>query len=187
MSITVEWRFLIQYRQRARNSRTFSNGFLPWPLRTEISPVSLNLFTILLTVDGDRPRFFAILRWDTLFFNWQTILSRSSALRGEPRPILAEKGRVVSTVLWRFSLMDQSPPPPPSSFLSSFLPPFFIGSSQTVASVALPPPTEPECGQNVVNTNDVCPVCVFTIILLIILNKSRLLIRNAELKTFSRY
>lgn len=110
MSITVEWRFLIQYRQRARNSRTFSNGFLPWPLRTEISPVSLNLFTILLTVDGDRPRFFAILRWDTLFFNWQTILSRSSALRGEPRPILAEKGRVVSTVLWRFSLMDQSPP-----------------------------------------------------------------------------
>ena len=53
-------------------SRAFSSSFRPWPLGTEISPVSLNLFTILWTVDGKGPKFFAILHWVTLSLNWQT-------------------------------------------------------------------------------------------------------------------
>ena len=61
MSIMVAWRFLKQYLLRARWSHIFNSGFRPWPLRTEISPDSLNLFTILWTVDGETPKFFAIL------------------------------------------------------------------------------------------------------------------------------
>ena len=53
-------------------SGAFSSNFCPWPLCTEISPVSLNLFGILWTVDGERPTFFAILHWETcLWTDWQ--------------------------------------------------------------------------------------------------------------------
>ena len=52
MSIMVAWWFLKQYRLRARWSPTFSSGFRPWPLHTEISPDSVNLFTILWTVNN---------------------------------------------------------------------------------------------------------------------------------------
>ena len=74
-SIMVAWRFLKQYRLRARWSRAFSSGFHPWPLH-KISPDSLNLFTILWTVDGEKPKLFAILHWETLSLNWLTILSQ---------------------------------------------------------------------------------------------------------------
>lgn len=50
--ITVAWRFLVQCHLGTQRSQTFSSGFHPWPLRTEISPESLNLFTILCDVDG---------------------------------------------------------------------------------------------------------------------------------------
>ena len=66
-------------------------GFLPLAFTHKISPHSLNLFTILWTVDGERPTLFAILRWETLSLNWLTILSRSLAQSGEPRLILACK------------------------------------------------------------------------------------------------
>ena len=56
MSIMVAWRFLKQYRLRARWSPAFSSGFRPWPLLTKISLDSRNLFTILWTVDGERPK-----------------------------------------------------------------------------------------------------------------------------------
>ena len=36
------------------------------------------------TVDGERPKFFAILRWETLSLNWLTIFSQSLAQSGEP-------------------------------------------------------------------------------------------------------
>ena len=49
-------------------------------------PDSLNLFTILWTVDGERPKFFAILHWESLSLNWLKILSQSLAQSGEPRP-----------------------------------------------------------------------------------------------------
>ena len=62
-----------------RESSSFSSGFHPWPLRTKISPDSLNLFTILWTVDGEGPTFFSILHWETLSLNWLTILSWSLA------------------------------------------------------------------------------------------------------------
>ena len=56
-----------------------------------MSPDSLNLFTILWTVDGERPKFFATLRWETMSLNWLTILSRSLEQTGEPRLILSCK------------------------------------------------------------------------------------------------
>ena len=52
MSIMVAWRFLKQYHPRAWWSRAFSSSFRPWLLCTENFPDSLNLFTILWTVDG---------------------------------------------------------------------------------------------------------------------------------------
>ena len=67
MSIMIAWRFLKQYRLRARWTCAFCSGYRYWPLRTNISPDSLNLFTILWTVDGERPKFFAILCWETFF------------------------------------------------------------------------------------------------------------------------
>ena len=91
MSIMVAWRFLKQYRLRARWSHAFSSSYRPWPLLTEISPDSLNLFMVLCTVDGEIPKLFAILRWETLSLNWLTVLSQSLAQSGEPRPILACK------------------------------------------------------------------------------------------------
>ena len=67
----------------------FSSNFRPWLLHTKISLDSLNHFTVLWTVDGERSKFFAILCWETLYFTWLTILSQSLAQSGEPRPILA--------------------------------------------------------------------------------------------------
>ena len=91
LSIMVAWRFLKQYHLRAWWSCAFSSGFRPWPFRTEISPDSLNLFTILWTVDGEKPKCFAILHWETLSLNWLTILSQRLTQSGEPLPILAFK------------------------------------------------------------------------------------------------
>ena len=70
----TEWcRFFMQCRLRDRRSRPFNVGFRPCPLRAEISPDSLYLLMILWTVDGEIPRFFAIVRWETLFLNCWTI------------------------------------------------------------------------------------------------------------------
>ena len=48
------------------------------PPKPNIFPDSLNLFTILWTVDGERPKF-AILLWEKMFLNWLTILTQSLA------------------------------------------------------------------------------------------------------------
>ena len=50
----------------------------------EISPDSLNLFTILWTVNGERLKLFAILHWETLSLNRQTIISQNFAQMMHP-------------------------------------------------------------------------------------------------------
>ena len=91
MSITVAWSFVKRYRLRARWSHAFSSGFRFWLLRTKIFPDSLNIFMILWTVDGERPKFFTSLHWETLSLNWLAIISQSLPQSGEPRLILACK------------------------------------------------------------------------------------------------
>lgn len=58
--VTVVWQFLRQCCLRARRSWAFNSGFRVCPVRTEISPNSQNLFTVLCTVDVER-KFSAIL------------------------------------------------------------------------------------------------------------------------------
>ncbi len=73
---TTAWRFLMQCHLKAQRSCTFNWGFLPCPTQTEISLDSLNLFTILCMVVGERPQFFAILHWEIVleFWNWGCML-----------------------------------------------------------------------------------------------------------------
>ncbi len=54
MSMTESCRWVMQCRLRARRSRASNKGLRPGPLRTEISPVSLNLLMMLCTVDQTR-------------------------------------------------------------------------------------------------------------------------------------
>ncbi len=56
----------------------------PCPLRTEISPVSLNLLMMLCTVEE-------IWRWGTLFLKYSTIFLRTLSHIGEPLPIFTSE------------------------------------------------------------------------------------------------
>ncbi len=49
MSMTESCRWVMQCRLRARRPRASNKGLRPFPLRTEISPVSLNLLLMLCT------------------------------------------------------------------------------------------------------------------------------------------
>lgn len=49
--IFLKWWFLMQCSLRAQRSCTFSCGFHSWPFCTDVSVESLNLFTVLCTVD----------------------------------------------------------------------------------------------------------------------------------------
>ena len=113
MSIMVAWRLsqtIITWGSQW--SCAFTSSCCPWPLRTEITPDSLNLFTILWTVDGERlhlrRKFYAILRWETLSLNWLTILSQSLAQSGEPRPILACQRLSLWWMLLLYSILKTS-------------------------------------------------------------------------------
>ncbi len=63
---TAAWRFLMQCHLRAQRSSTFNWGFLPCPTCTVISLDSLNLFTILCIVLGERPKFCAVLHCENM-------------------------------------------------------------------------------------------------------------------------
>ncbi len=61
----------MQCHLRAQGSCTFNWGFLPCPTCTVISLDTLNLFTILCMVLGERPKFCAILHCEMWFwFVW---------------------------------------------------------------------------------------------------------------------
>ena len=71
--------------------------FLPLAFTHQDSPDSLNLFTILWTVDGERPKFFAILRWETLKFwtdwqfsheVWHKVVNHDPSLLAKTKPLV---------------------------------------------------------------------------------------------------
>ncbi len=73
ISMTESCRWVMQCRLRARRPWVSNKGLRPCPLRTEISPVSLNLLMMLCTVDDEICKAFAILCWVTLFLKYSTI------------------------------------------------------------------------------------------------------------------
>ncbi len=85
MSMTESCRWVMQCRLRARRPRASNKDLRPCPLRTEISPVPLNLLMILCTVDDEICKAFAILRWGTLFLKYSTIFLRTLSQIGEPK------------------------------------------------------------------------------------------------------
>ena len=99
--IMVAWWFLKYYHLRVRWSCAFSSSSCPWHLLTEISPDTLNLFMIWWTVDGERPKLFANLCWETLVFELtdNSLMMFGTNFCGihntfflcEPRPILVCK------------------------------------------------------------------------------------------------
>ncbi len=58
--------WVMQCHLRARRPRASNKGLRPCPLRTEISPVSLNLLMMLCTVYDEIYKAFAIWHWGTL-------------------------------------------------------------------------------------------------------------------------
>ncbi len=93
---TAAWRFLMQCHLRAQRSSTFNWGFLPCPTCTGISLDSLNLFTILCMVLGERPKFFAILHCEMWFLIcwhfsceiWHKVMSHDPALLAKTEMLL---------------------------------------------------------------------------------------------------
>ncbi len=84
MSMTESCGWVMQCRLRAWRTR-------PCPLRTEISPVSLNLLMMLCTVDYDIFKAFAIWRWGTLFLMYFIIFLRTFSQIGEPLPLFTSE------------------------------------------------------------------------------------------------
>ncbi len=92
-TVTVTaWRFLMQCHPRAQRSSTFHSGFLPCPTCAVISLDSLNRFTILCMVLGERPKFFAILHCEMWFLICLTLLSWNLAQSDEPWYSFSYKG-----------------------------------------------------------------------------------------------
>ncbi len=87
MSMTKSWRWVKQCRLRTWRPRASNKGLRPCPLRTEISPVTLNLLMMLHTVDDEICKAFAIWRWGTLFLKYYTIF-----LPGTCREFLRGRG-----------------------------------------------------------------------------------------------
>ncbi len=77
MSMTESCWWVMQCRLRAWGPRASNKSILPWSLRTEIYPVSLNLLMILCTVDYEICKAFAIWRWGRLFLKCSTIILRT--------------------------------------------------------------------------------------------------------------
>jgi len=70
MSMTESCRWVMQCHLRARRPWASNKGLRPCPLRTEISPVYLNLLMMLCTVDDEIRKVFAIWWWGTLFLKY---------------------------------------------------------------------------------------------------------------------
>ncbi len=87
MSMTESCRWVMQCRLRARRPRASNKGLRPCPLRTEISPVSLNLLMMLCTVDDEICKAFAIWHWGTLFLKYSTIFLRTLSQIEGPLPL----------------------------------------------------------------------------------------------------
>ncbi len=68
----------------SRRPRASNKGIRHCPLRTEISPVSLNLLMMLSTVDDEICKAFAIWRWWTLCLKYSTIFLHTLSQIGEP-------------------------------------------------------------------------------------------------------
>ncbi len=85
MSMTESCRWVMQCRLRARRSWASNKGLRLCPLRTEISPVSLNLLMMLCTVDDEICKAFAIWRWGTLFLKYSTIFFSFTDWRASAR------------------------------------------------------------------------------------------------------
>ena len=86
MSLTQSCRWVMQCRLRARRPRASNKGLRPCPLRTVISPVSLNLLMMLCTVEDEICKAFAIWCWRTLFLKYSTIFLHTLSQIGEPLP-----------------------------------------------------------------------------------------------------
>ncbi len=70
-----------------RRPRASNKALRPCPLRSEISPVSLNLLMILCTVEDEICKAFAIWHWGTLSLKYSTIFLCTLSQIGEPLPI----------------------------------------------------------------------------------------------------
>ncbi len=73
-----------------RRARTSYKGLRPYPLSTEICPVSLNLLMMLCTVDDEICKAFAIWCWGMLFLKYSILLCTLSQI-GEPLPIFTSE------------------------------------------------------------------------------------------------
>ncbi len=71
MSMTESCRWVCSVVWGPRNTAS-NKGLRHCPLRTEISPVSLNLLMMLCTVDDEICKAFAIWHWGTLFLKYST-------------------------------------------------------------------------------------------------------------------
>ncbi len=76
---------------RPEDHRHPTKFFVPCPLRTEISPVSLKLLMMLCTVDDEICKAFAIWHWGTLFLKYSTIFLHTLSQIGEPLPIFTSE------------------------------------------------------------------------------------------------
>ncbi len=83
MSMTESCRWVMQCRLIAW--RPQESNKVQW--KKNISPISLNLFMILCTVDDDICKAFAIWHWGMLFLKYSTIFLRTLSQIGDPLPI----------------------------------------------------------------------------------------------------
>ncbi len=90
---------------RDRRSRLFSLDLRPCPLRTEIPPDSLNLLTMLSTVEGEISKSLPIFLWGTLFLNISIIFSCFCWQTGDPLRIFAPKGLDISWMLLLYQII----------------------------------------------------------------------------------
>ncbi len=91
MSMTESWRWVMQCRLKTWKPRATNKGFQPCPIRTEISPDSLNLLMRLCIVDDEICKAFSIWYWGMLFLKYSTIFLRTLSQIGEPLPIFTSE------------------------------------------------------------------------------------------------
>ncbi len=92
MSMTESCRWVMQCRavsSEGPKTTGINKGLWPCPLRTEISPVSLNL--LLCTVEDEICKAYAIWHWGTLILKYSTIFLYTLSHIGEPLPIFTSE------------------------------------------------------------------------------------------------
>ncbi len=83
MSMTESCRWVMQCRLRTQRKRASNKGLRPCPLRTEISPVSLNLLMMLFTADDEIYKDFTNNVHQHQIAKYYTIFLRSLSQIGE--------------------------------------------------------------------------------------------------------